>query len=280
VADNNVDAIQRMFNFPVYYRMNKGEDDPHWSDLPELDQIMKKKEYTERLTNDRADGGGFVRSAEILFAKELSWDGTEGEVEVGLRHTQNGREQERLFLLKKSGPIMMIYDYEVGEEHGGDLAMGEEPPKTLDQKYKRRISPVGEIREVAFTPDTDEVTAGQIRMLVEDLVGQTRTRSREAKMRLLDHGKKAIPGLLNMMVGLDMTRENDIARANKCVSLLRTLTGRNFHFVPGFASDSEMESMAADLKLAMGRWFGWWERNKDTWTGRDLEKEREEGDDW
>ena len=141
VADNNVDAIQRMFNFPVYYRVNKGEDDPHWSDLPELDRIMKKKEYTERLTNDRADGGGFVRSAEVLFTKELTWDGTEGEVEVVLRHKQNGREQERLFLLMKTGPFMMIYDYEVGEEHGGDLVMGEEPPKTLDQKYKRRISP-------------------------------------------------------------------------------------------------------------------------------------------
>jgi hypothetical protein len=280
VADNDVDGIQGMFNFSVYYRVNKSDEDPHWDDLPDLDQIMKKQAYTQALTDDSAGGGGFVRVSEILFTKELAWDGTEGEVEVGLKNKNNGREQERNFKVKRFGSYMMIYDYAVGEEHGGDLAVQEEAPKTLDQKYKRRVSPVGEIREQAFTPDTDEGTAAEIRMLVDDLLGENRARSRDSRTRLLDYGKKSIPGILNGMVGLDMTREEDVAKANKCVSLMRTLTGRNFRFVPGFVHESELESMAADLNLAIGRWFGWWDRNKDSWTGRDLEKEQEGMDDW
>jgi hypothetical protein len=280
VSDNDVDGLQRMFNFSVYYRVNKSKDDPHWGDLSDLGQVMRKQEDTERLTDDSAGGGGFVRAADVAYTKELAWDGTEGEVEIGLKNKNNGREQERTFKVHRVGKYMMVFDYQVGEEHGGDLAMVEDAPETLDQKYKRRVSPVGEIREVAFTPDTDEGAASEIRMLVDDMLGENRMRSREARMRLLDHGKKSIPALLNGMVGLDMTKEGDVSRANKCVSALKTLTGRNFRFIPGFVSESELESMAADLNLAIGRWFGWWERNKDTWTGRDLEKEQEGMDDW
>ncbi len=276
-SDDDLDAIQRMFNYPLYHRMNKGADDPHWDDLADLDKILKKQEYTERLTDDSVKGGGFLRKAKGVYTKEIAWDGKEGEVEVGLKNMNNGREQERNYKIRQLAGRLLIFDYRVGEEHGGDLVPTGAKPGTLDQKYKRRVSPIGEIREVAGTPDTDQTEAAEIKMLIEDLQGGNRRRSRDARERLLDFGKKAIPGLLNGLVGLEMSREDDVARANKCISLLRTLTGRNFRFTPGFADESELGSLAADLTQSIGRWFGWWERNKDTWTGRE---EIEATDDW
>lgn len=277
VANNDVDAIQRMFNYPEHHRIHRDDGDPQWGELNDFDKIMKKEEYTNRMTDDTAQGGGFIRKSNVIFMKELAWDGQQGEVEVGFKHKYNSREQERTFLLMTLGKNLMVYDYTVGPEHGGDLDwVEEEKPETLDEKYKRRISPEGEVARVDYPAETGEAVIGELEMLVEDLIGDNTQRAKKAKRRLEKFEKTAIPALLNGIVPLDLTKGDDVIKANACISVLRKITGRRFGFRPGFIADVELESQAADLQRGIKRWFGWWERNKDTWTGRPEESEEGE----
>jgi len=276
VSDNDVDAILKMFNFGVYHRLHKAGGEPRWNDFDEVSQLLKKKDYTQAMTNDSAQGGGFVRSSEVVHVKESSWDNEKGQVDVRLKNTHNGRLQDRSYQISRIGNDLVIFDYTVGPEYGGDLDKPEDKPKTLDEKYKHRVNPLGEIVEQEYTPDTDKDTVYRLEMLTEDLLGDSRNASREARESLIDLGKKSIPAVLNKMVGLDMKSEEDIAVANKCVSVLRVLTGRSFRFQPGMFLDSMLESQATDLTRSIQRWFGWWDRNKDTWEGRDIEEEMED----
>jgi predicted Zn finger-like uncharacterized protein len=276
-ANNDVNALQDMFSYSGYHRLNRSEDEPQWNDLPPLDQIMKKKEYTARLTDDTARGGAFLRGADIVRLEETAWDGDKGVVEVTLKHRHNGREQDRTFMVQRMGGQLMIYDYTVGPERGGDLVVvTEDAPRTLDEKYKKRISPEGTIEEVAFTPDTDEATAAELTRLTKDLLGENRSASHDARERLIALGKKSVPALLNRLVGLDMAKDADITEANKCISVLRILTGQSFRFSPGMLHETLLDDQAEDLRRSLRLWFGWWDKNKATWTGRDLEKETED----
>lgn len=277
VAENNVERLQQMFNFPVYHRLNRAEGEPQWTDLDDVDRIMRKQEYTDRLTDDSAAGGSFVRNAEVLFTKENSWDGSEGEIEVELEHRSNGGKQLRSFTIKSFGSSFTIVDFVVGPVRGGDLAAAGEGASTLDEKYKRRVNPAGEIATVEYPPDTDDRTKAELKYLLKALVNEDRNKAWKARGKIEEIGKPAIPGLLNQMVGLDMTQRDDVAKANKYVTILRKITGRTFGFDPSFMTDSQLGSQAADLEHSLRRWFGWWDRNKDTWTEReDLEEEEDE----
>jgi predicted Zn finger-like uncharacterized protein len=277
VAENDIDTLQKMFNFPVYHRLNRAEGEPHWTDLDEVDRVMRKQEYTDRLTDDSAAGGGFVRNAAVLFTKETSWDGTKGVIEVELEHLNNGRKQLRSFTVQRFGDAFTVIDYEVGPERGGDLDAVDPGMTTLDEKYKKRVNPAGEIAPVEYLPDTDDRTRAELKYLLKALTSEDRNKAWKARGKIEEIGKPAIPGLLNQMVGLEMTRREDVAEANKYVTILRKITGRTFGFDPSFMRDTVLDSQAADLEHSLRRWFGWWERNKDTWTKReDLEEEEEE----
>jgi hypothetical protein len=277
VAENNVDELQKMFNFPVYHRLKRAEGEPQWTDLDEVDRVMRKQAYTDRLTNDTAEGGGFVRNAAVLFTREASWDGAEGVIEVELEHVNNGRKQLRRFTVKRFGSSFTVIDFAVGPERGGDLDLVEEGVTTLDEKYKKRVNPAGEITTVDYLPDTDERTKAELKYLLKALTSDDRNKAWKARGKIEEIGKPAIPGLLNQMVGLDMAKREDVAEANKYVTILRKITGRTFGFDPSFMTDTQLDSQAADLEHSLRRWFGWWERNKDTWTHRvDLEDGEDE----
>ena len=268
VEENDTDKLQHMFNFPAFHRIHKKAGDPSLDELEEVDRVLKKKEYLEALTDDTDGGGGFLRKSEVREVSELSWNGEEGEVEVKLENPHNGRLQERRLRLRAVGSRLTVYDCETGPVHGGDLERKPSKTVTLEEKYRRRVSPLGEIQRVSYTEDTDEAEAERIQGLVQDLLGENRLRVRSARQALRKLGKRAVPGLLNALVGLDMTRIEDVSRANTCTSMLRDLTGMNFHFIPGFIEESRLDSVSADLEASLRRWFGWWDNNKDRWDGK------------
>jgi len=208
---------------------------------------------------------------------EKSWDGSEGQVDVGFENQHNGRLHERLYTVKKTGPKYYVAHFSVSAEHGGDLDIVKvDGPKTLDEKYKRRISLEGEIKEIEYTPETTDSLKSELEELTEDLISDGRKKSRVARERLIKIGKPAIPAILNQIVPLDFTSEDDLGKTNKCVSALRIITGRTFGFSPAMLESAVNESTASDFQISIKRWFGWWERNHKTWKGRDIEKEMED----
>ena len=277
VADNDEAELQHLFNFPAYHRIHKPAGAPSLDELDEVDRVLKKKEYLDALTGDDPSGGGFLRTAEVREVRELSWNGEEGEVEVKLENPHNGRRQERRLRLRAVGSRLTVCDVEVGPVHGGDLEREAPKEVTLEEKYARRVNPLGEIRRIPYTGDTDAAEAQRLRGLVQDLLGEDRPRAREARRALREAGKRAVPALLNALVGLDMGRVEDVSRANTCASLLRELTGMNFHFIPGFIEESRLDSVSADLEASIRRWFGWWEAHKDTWDGTPAREPEGEG---
>jgi|GEM_PF-2109029 len=274
LADFELDRLQDMINFSVYHNNQRQSHEPLWSDLSELDQILRKQAYLEALTNDAPGGTGFVKNAAVEATEELSSSKDRAEIRMVLRHTLNERRQERTFKLVKIGERWLLADMSAGPEYGGDLdAVAEEKPTTLDEKFERRINPEGEIALLPFLPETTEEEKAGIVELVALLIGDDRKRSHPAKERLIEIGKPAIPGLLNALVPLRWSDSDDIAKANKCVSALRSITGRHFGFAPGFQGNAARGSVEADLSHSIRRWFGWWQRYKDTWEGREDETE-------
>lgn len=272
VSDNDTDRLRLMVNFPLYHKTRSGG--ALWSDLEELDQILKLQEYIGALTDDSPQGAGFAREAAVEKVEEISNDGKKAAVEMVLHNLLNDRRQNRSLSLHRIGDTWAVIEQTVGDEYGGDLdRVAEEKPKTLDEKYNNRLNPEGALEEVEFLEETSATKRKALQRLVTDLVGDDRERSIAAREKLTTEAKAAIPALLNGLVPLDYSNHDDIAKANRIIHLLRPITGKAFGFSPGFQETVIHGSMEADLKHAVRLWFGWWKRYKDVWKGRDIEKE-------
>ncbi len=272
----DLDALQDSINFPVYHNA-AGGDNSLWSDLSDLDQVLKKQEVLDTLTDDTRPDGEFLRHASVRSTKEISFSDRKAEVEILLRNQANGREQKRTFSLVRIGDNWTVGGMKIGPQYGGDLdAVAGDGPKTLDEKYENRISPDKEITEVDFLPETSNTEKEQLIRFARDLIGDERQRSFEARKRLSKLGKPAIPALLNQLIALDFERGEDLSRANRCITVLRQITGRSFGFSPGFQQSEESTGTEEEMNRAIQLWFGWWRRNKETWKERDLKKEMED----
>jgi len=272
VSDNDTDSLRLMINFPLYHKKRSGGS--LWSDLEELDQILKLQEYMGALTDDSPQGAAFARESAVEKVEETSNDGKKAAVEMVLHNLLNDRRQNRSLTLQRIGDRWSVIDQTVGDEYGGDLDhVAEDKPRTLDEKYDKRLNPEGDLQEVEFLEETSEAKRKALRRLVKDLVGDDRERSIAAREKLNAEAKPAIPALLNGLVPLDFSDRDDIAKANRIIHVLRPITGKSFGFSPGFQDTVIRGSMEADLKHAVRLWFGWWKRYKDVWQGRDIEKE-------
>ncbi len=272
VSDNETDRLQDMVNFPLFHKARSGG--ALWSDLEELDRILKMQEYIGALTDDSPQGAGFAREAAVEKAKEVSNDGKKAVVELVLHNLLNDRRQNRTVSLHRIGGAWAMIDQTVGEEYGGDLDhVADEKPKTLDEKYNKRLNPEGDLEAVDFLEETSATKRKALERLVRDLIGDDRERSIAAREKLTAEAKPAIPALLNGLVPLDYSDRDDIAKANRIIHVLRPITGKSFGFSPGFQNTVIRGSMEADLKHAVRLWFGWWTRYKDVWQGRDIEEE-------
>ena len=276
VGDCDLERLGNMISFILYHNARSGPRGELWTDLDEVDKILKKKEYLNALTDDTAAGAGFVRDAAVAETREISSDGNRATVEVLLENVLNGRKQKRTMKLVRIGGGWHLADQKVGPEFGGDLdAVAVEKPKTLDEKYSRRISPEGRIEKVPFLDETSPETRRELTRLVENLLGEDRNLVRDARERLVAAGKPAIPPLLSALVPVDYSDRDQIGKANRIIYVLRLITGRSFGFSPGFQDTVIRGSMEEDLKHAVRLWFGWWARYKDIWEGRDIKKEME-----
>lgn len=275
--DNNVERLRDMINFPAYHATRTDADGVFWNDLSETDRLFKKQEYLEAITGGPNESTNFLSGAVIEKALEKSCIQGKADVEILLRNLRNGRFEKRDFQLVKIGKNWLVAAMDVGEQYGGDLdEKEEEKPKTLDEKYTRRISPEAEIEKVDFLPGTSEQKKRELTRLAEDLSGSDRALSREAKERLIAIGKPAIPVVLNLLVGLELTNMDHVARANKCIGILREITDESFGFSPGFRAGGGSVSMEAALMKSVRLWFGWWRRNKDDWKPKPRAKKEED----
>jgi predicted Zn finger-like uncharacterized protein len=276
IADSDLDKLQDMVNFPLYHNARSGGEGSLWSDLDQLNQILRKQKYLDILTAETPEGAGFARNSAVEEAKELACTGSKAEVELLLKNMLNDRRQVRTYRLVRIGAKWTVADQIVGAEYGGDLdIVTEEGPKTLDEKYGRRVSPEGLIGDVPFLDDTSEAQRKEMARLVANLTGDDRNLRHEAQERLVKMGKPAIPPLLTGLAPFDFNNQDHISDANKIIGVLRQITGRSFGFAPGFQDVAIRGSMEEDLKHAVRLWFGWWARYKDVWEGRDIKKEME-----
>ncbi len=276
--DNNIDKLTQMINFPAYHASLTEADGTFWNDFSETDRIFKKQEYIEQLTGGSEESENFLSGATVEKTLETSCEGGKAHVEVLLRNNRNGRCQQRDFHLVKIGKNWLMASLTLGQPYGGDLdEVADNKPKTLDEKYSRRINPEAEIEKVDLLPDTSEEKKREFERLADDLCSSDRSLSREAKERLITMGKPAIPVVLNLLVDLDFKEMDHVARANKCIGILREITDQSFGFSPGFRSGGDFISMEAALEKSVSLWFGWWRRNKDHW---EPTKDKKNKEDW
>ncbi|MHC4942942.1 MAG: zinc ribbon domain-containing protein [Planctomycetota bacterium] len=268
LANQDAEAAMKMLNFPVFYRNQKSPSEPRWNDLSELDQVMKKQETIQAMTQPLSEKIWF---AELLDSAEIDELDLEAETSMAAYRIRiedpiDGKKYGIEMKLKEMGRTIYVCGFSLDISKPSSAA-DPDKPRTLDEKYKRRISPEGEIREVAYTTDSSSADIRELTALLDKFLTGTRAERREVREKLDRFGVKAIPALLNRLVDLDMTIEEDIGRANTILGVLRGMTKEHFGFTPGYRVDDVFDDPAEELRRSLRRWFGWWEKNKQTWKG-------------
>jgi hypothetical protein len=268
LADGDAESAMNMLNFPALYRNRRAPSEPRWTDLSELDQVMKKQEYLQAMAAPLSEGNRFVTLLEDAEVRELGRDAKNGTgtYAIKVQDPIERKTYEIELTLMERGKAILVSGYSL-EISKPVKAVDPDAPKTLDEKYKRRISPEGEISRVAYVEGTSPAEIRELSALIERLFTGSRAERREIREKLMRYNRKAVPALLNKLVELDMTKDADVGRANTVLGILRGMTKEHFGFTPGYQVDDVYDDPVEELRRSLRRWFGWWEKNKQTWTG-------------
>jgi len=132
---------------------------------------------------------------------------------------------------------------------------------------------------VGGTSEADRTAIqGLIRALIDE--GTSGPDYFKAQDKLKDHGKRAVPFLLNELLDREHgDNDTDIMVGHKCCQMLREITGQAFGYAPGkakFAMQNMASATSEERLTAIRRWFGWWRYNGTRWNGKKAVDEPDE----
>jgi hypothetical protein len=124
--------------------------------------------------------------------------------------------------------------------------------------------PEAEPKQLDWIPGTTQEQKNEIERHIRDLFDEQHpAKLSKASTALATIGKPAIPPLLNLFIGLDLRKEDDIKRGNSVDRTLSALTDVEMGFDPAQFQSAGAIPPAEGRMRAIKRWFGWWDRNKD-----------------
>jgi hypothetical protein len=124
--------------------------------------------------------------------------------------------------------------------------------------------PESEPKQLDWIPGTTQEQKNEIERYIADLFDEKHpAKLSKASTALATIGKPAIPPLLNLFIGLDLRKDDDIKRGNSVDRTLAALTDVEMGFDPANFQSAGAIPPAEGRMRAIRRWFGWWDRNKD-----------------
>lgn len=128
---------------------------------------------------------------------------------------------------------------------------------------KRKFTPK-ELSVVANVPNVSEAEITKINGLLATWLDPSETIGANKAMRELEQiGKPAIPLVLNRLREIDLADEAKVRDATALNRALQNITGKMYEM-----SRDISEQGVTDRLMIRQSWFGWWEKNKNTFTGK------------
>ena len=276
--------LRNMTNLPAFHdRLAEVEGLEKWNRLQALDHNLATKHILDTILKDEADRD-FLKTAFLAPEDYTVVADSSSLAKVFLVHRkrdENGGElrQDRTIEFKRSGPTAgwmtswiettRIYDEATKQAEDLATAQADRAEAAAQTRVTKRAN-LGKITRVAPLPATTPARQAELDGLAALLTDLSLTREASKARRTLESaGKEAIPSLLNVMVDRENLSNGDQAMiVNQAVMGLRKITGQDYGFAPSAnpGSVAGAESIEHN-RQAIARWFGWWKRNKDTWSG-------------
>lgn len=247
-------------------RRKDGLDDRPWTSLSEPDKYAIREACLTALSGTTEDAL-FMKTAAIesLEVKSMARDA------VVVLATKNPlRETTRLFTMTfsiESGAWKLVR-LDRGEIEGGaPKHVLPEGPAVLNNRVTAG-SPEGTVEQVPLIDGTAPSVTSKITAAIGILTDSSATvAANGARADLVAAGKPAIPHLLNALIPLDFDRPEDALVGVRLANTLIELTGEDLPISPGVNTGSMIGEFATDNESNRKRWFGWWKKNQDRYSG-------------
>ena len=256
-------AYQRMHEVKV----KAGVEETPWEQLAQEQEYAKREQYINELMGDEATRK-FSRAATIESLDTTSIGSGHGKVHAVLRNALTDLTQELTLHFVASAGAWKVYQLERQPIGGTQKAEPVEEQTAAEKIQTRRRNPQGEVAEVALLADVPAGTTREIESALSVLSDvSTTTAATDARRKIVDAGKPAIPHLLNALVPLDLSDPEDLLVATRMTGCLTDLTGQGYPIVPGINAGSVVGEGATENEINRRKWFGWWRDNQRTFEG-------------
>ncbi len=316
-VDRMVETLKayRIDDFPTYienkdlfeFSMRQKKEKKRWKDLSLtqqltfLDTLRTQEPFTAQWRRAEVDDWserpstlpGYLDCSWIVIPRSFK-TGDADEVWLLVRN-DSGRPKiiGSKLLIKKAPRIVKTDDkFEIPKvDHKPDfkrlnpeLKKAALPATTADGTIDETGSPIAAIRTVPLVEDSSPGLVIQIKTHINTLTNPDATRkAQEAKKELVFIGKKAVPVLLNCLVGKDLKNSEEVFYCHQVIQALRDLTGKRFGFEPQTGERILTAASSVEQESALRKWFGWWKINHKTFEvvlTPQLKKELEKRERW
>ncbi len=151
----------------------------------------------------------------------------------------------------------------------GEIPVAAKSTKKVGGKLKKKR---GRKQDPFPIPEMEADVKASLEKAVATLMDLDATREqREADATCFEHRKKAIPLLINALMGLDSTKEDDCRKAWPLMDTLRrcsewsTKYDRNLIVMEWPDDEDEVFENAKDREIIILDWWKWWNKNSATW---------------
>lgn len=238
-----------------------------WTGLTEPEKYALKETLLARILGEGAVRE-FSRHAVAQDLEVVRMGQGNGEVKGVLKNPLTDETREATFRFSTTGGTWKLFALDRAAPAADGTGADEvaDAPTLAPPALNR--NPEGDVETVPWVDGTSSSMQNQIESAISRLTdpGAT-TAAGKARRDLVAVGKAAIPGLLNALVPLDLSQEDDLLVAMKVTQTLMDLTGEDHLIVPGSNTGSLIGEGAKDNEVNRRRWFGWWRDHKATYSG-------------
>jgi len=262
VTTYNRERLERTLAFAdVYASASDGERS--WIDLSAAEQAEFRRSFVDSLIHGERRGD--LADREPVEAAVVSGD--DARVQVRLLLKGPVAAEPYLFRLVREGAEWRVAGFEkerIVEPPAPEP--GPKRPTLVDQVVLSDGSVVieDEIRPMEHLEDTPSEARTRIDALIATLVDpnpRLGMEIAEAREKLIEIGRPAIPRLLNALHDIPADGADNLVRLNLVNKTLEAITGFSTSFAPQLGEGSITSASPERLHSGLKQWFAWWKLN-------------------
>jgi len=260
-AGNRV-SLQARLDGERVWNSRKAEDEPEWSALEGFERSAKIEGYVDEMLDEKnEDAISKWRPFDGHVVREVSGTLT---VQVECTPVAGGPESRTFeWLLIEDGDRFRAAAWGRYIDPK-DVARAE---KNRPKGYEKVTLSDGSLvferqpEPLEYLPGTSPELQAEIEGLYANIIDLSLTKEMsQAKLRLAEIGKPAVPRLLTGLYETPLEDFDDARIVQNMVDVLRKITGQRFGYEPLVLVGSQMGTTEERRQSSIKQWFAWWYR--------------------